>query len=147
MILGFRFLQISTSASSNNLASLDPGGRAWNAPTIAGSRQGAIVSRALGRQPQAPVSPILRKLWTDTATAWGHLSSPACCTFRRSAAVQHAITDLYYAVHALEKKQAWRSAVKAAFGKMEYLVPSAALLTHLCAARLVCKISSAAMMP
>ena len=102
----------------------------FTARLVTGFTGRAIVSRALSRQPQAPVSPILQKLWTDTATAWGHLSGPACCAFRPSAAAQHA--DLYSAIHALQQKQAWRRAVKAAFGMMEYLVPSAAVLTSLC---------------
>ena len=93
----------------------------------------AIVDRSLGRQPQAQVSSVLHKLWVHSATKWGHMSTPPSCTFRTGSNSQTAVNELYYTIAELEKKQAWRSAIKAAFGKMEYLVPSAALLTHLCA--------------
>ena len=93
----------------------------------------AIVDRSLGRQPQAQVSSVLHKLWVHSAIKWGHMSTPPSCTFRTGSNSQTAVNELYYTIAELEKKQAWRSAIKAAFGKMEYLVPSAALLTHLCA--------------
>ena len=105
----------------------------FTARLVTGFTGRAVVDRQLGRQPQASVSAVLRKIWTDTATTWGHISSPASNTFRPSPAAQDAICDLYYNIHDLENTQSWRSAIKAAFGKMEYLVPSAALLTHLSA--------------
>ena len=99
----------------------------FSARLVTGFTGRAIVSRSLGRQPEARVAGVLQKLRRDTAACLGSKQH----VFAPSAAAQHATQDLYYAIAALEEQQPWRSAVKSAFSKMEYAVPSAAMLTHL----------------
>ena len=90
----------------------------------------AIVDRQIGLQDPSCVSDLMIKLWTDTATHHGPDTQPAE-PLRPSSLAQEMVRSFYYDLHEEEQKGGWGSAMKAALGKMEYHVPTAACLTCL----------------
>ena len=71
---------------------------------------------------------LLQNIWLRTAARFGP-SVPVTAVLKPSHEAQKAVRAFYYAVHDLSLAGGWGSASRAALGKMEYHVPSAACLT------------------
>ena len=76
------------------------------------------------------VYPFFQANWLHVASHWGPTKAPAA-HFAPSTAAQIAFRKFYHELHELEESGGWGSAGRAALGKMEYHVPSAALLASL----------------
>ena len=96
----------------------------------------AIIHRDTGLQDPGPVQALFQTVWAYTADSYGPQSAAMLPLMRISTAAQRATRAFYYDLHEEEEKAGWGSACKAALGKMEYHIPSAALLAALAASAL-----------
>lgn len=88
----------------------------------------AIVDNATGLLDSIVVEKLLQKIWLGTAARFGP-SVPATSVMKPSRAARKAARAFFYDVHELSEAGEGGSASRAALGKMEYHVPSAACLT------------------
>ena len=88
----------------------------------------AIVDPETDLLDSSVVHPFLQANWLHVATHWGPTQIPPR-HFAPSTAAQIAVRKFYHELHELEESGGWGSAGRAALGKMEYHVPTAALLT------------------
>ena len=90
----------------------------------------AIVDREVGLQDPACVADLMVKIWAHTVEHHGPDALPLQ-PLHPSLPAQEAVRSLYYDLYEEDQKGGWGSAMKAALGKMEYHVPTAACLTAL----------------
>ena len=154
MILGFRFLQISTSASSNNLVSLDPGGRAWNAPTIAGSWQGLSPASQVGPLSVVPWAVSHKHQFPPSCESCGLTPLGTTCPVRSAAhSAQALLLSMQSRISTMQSMRWKRNKPGEAQSRLRLgrwnTWCHLQLSSHIFVlpAKLVCKISSAVMMP
>ena len=90
----------------------------------------AIVDRTVGLQDPAPIA-LLEKIWAYVASTHGPQCGMPAHQLMPSAPAQNMIRSLYYNLDEEDRKGGWGSATKAAIGKMEYHMPTAACLATL----------------
>lgn len=90
----------------------------------------ALVDRETGLLDAALLDPLFTKIWLETAQHWGP-SVPPEATLETSTSAQNIVRSYYYDINELVDAESWGSAATAALGKMEYHVPSVAMLTAL----------------
>jgi len=91
----------------------------------------AIVDRTVGLQDPAPIAALLQKIWAYVASTHGPQCGMPAHQLMPSAPAQNMIRSLYYNLDEEDRKGGWGSATKAAIGKMEYHMPTAACLATL----------------
>ena len=90
----------------------------------------ALVDKETGLLDAALLDPLFTKIWLEMAQYWGP-SVPPEATLETSLLAQNIVRGYYYDINELVDAESWGSAATAALGKMEYHVPSVAMLTAL----------------